>query len=86
MRSAGDVTDDDNDRFTALMNQSAHRLYRVAYLLTGDRDQAEELTQSALVRTYTAWHRIRHGAGYLMIVIGTGRPCGTSRTARSPSG
>jgi RNA polymerase sigma-70 factor (sigma-E family) len=64
MRPHGDVTDDGSDRFTDFMTQCTHRLYRVAYLLTGDRGQAEELTQSALVRTYTAWHRIRRGDGY----------------------
>lgn len=64
MRPDGDVTDDGSDGFTAFMSQNAHRLYRMAYLLTGDRDQAEELTQSALVRTYTAWHRIRRDDGY----------------------
>jgi len=45
-------------RFVAFMTGSAHRLYRVAYLLTYDAGQAEELTQHALVRTYTAWPRI----------------------------
>lgn len=64
MRPQWDDIDDGGDRFTDFMSQSAHRLYRVAYLLTGDRDQAEELTQSALVPTYTAWHRIRHEDGY----------------------
>jgi len=64
MQPHGDVTDDGNDRFAEFMNQSAHRLYRVAFLLTGDRGQAEELTQSALVRTYTAWARVRRDDGY----------------------
>lgn len=67
MRPRTDETDgerDGSDRFTEFMNQSAHRLYRVAYLLTGNHDQAEELTQSALVRTYTAWQRIRHDDEY----------------------
>ena len=64
MRPDEDATDDVSERFTEFMSQSAHRLYRVAYLLTGDRGQAEELTQSTLVRTYTAWHRIRREDAY----------------------
>jgi RNA polymerase sigma-70 factor (sigma-E family) len=54
----------DDARFAAFMSDCAHRLYRVAYLLTYDAGQAEELTQHALVRTYTAWSRIAEGDGY----------------------
>ena len=34
-------------------------LYRTAYLLTGDRGEAEDLLQTALANTYVAWSRIR---------------------------
>jgi RNA polymerase sigma-70 factor (sigma-E family) len=34
-------------------------LLRTAYLLTGDRGQAEDLLQTALVKTYVSWDRIR---------------------------
>ena len=34
-------------------------LLRSAVLLTGDRGHAEDLLQTALVRTYGAWGRIR---------------------------
>ncbi|MGI5177036.1 SigE family RNA polymerase sigma factor [Dactylosporangium sp. CA-152071] len=50
--------ENDDDRFVSFMHASAARLYRVAYLLAGDAAQAEELTQQALVRTYTAWSRV----------------------------
>jgi RNA polymerase sigma-70 factor (sigma-E family) len=33
-------------------------LLRTAYLLTGDHGRAEELLQTALVRTHRHWHRI----------------------------
>ena len=33
-------------------------LLRMAYLLTGDRTDAEDLLQAALAKTYTAWGRI----------------------------
>lgn len=34
-------------------------LRRLAYLLTGDWHEAEDLAQEAMVRTYRAWSRIR---------------------------
>ena len=34
-------------------------LLRTAYLLTGDRGQAEDLVQAALTKAYLSWHRIR---------------------------
>lgn len=40
------------------MIDSRHRLVRTAYVLTGDYARAEDLVQTALVRTYRAWHRI----------------------------
>lgn len=35
-------------------------LLRTAYLLTGDRSDAEDLLQTALAKTYLAWGRIRN--------------------------
>ena len=35
------------------------RLVRTAYLLTGDRDLAQDLVQTALARTWPHWHRVR---------------------------
>ncbi|MEY9888108.1 RNA polymerase sigma-70 factor (sigma-E family) [Catenulispora sp. MAP12-49] len=36
-----------------------HRLLRTAYLLCGDWHLAEDLTQNALAKVYTAWNRIQ---------------------------
>jgi RNA polymerase sigma-70 factor (sigma-E family) len=33
-------------------------MFRVAFLLTGERGQAEDLLQNALERTYQHWHRV----------------------------
>ncbi|WP_432825132.1 SigE family RNA polymerase sigma factor [Dactylosporangium sp. CA-092794] len=55
---------DHDAQFAAFMAAGAQRLYRVAYLLSQDPDQAEELTQHALVRTYTAWERLDGGDAY----------------------
>lgn len=35
------------------------RLYRTAVLIVGDRQLGEDLVQSALVKTYVAWPRLR---------------------------
>ena len=50
--------------FVAFMRDCGQRLFRVAYLLTGDRSRAEDLTQEALARTYLAWPRVRHDDAY----------------------
>ncbi len=38
----------------------AARLKRLAVLMTGDPDRAEDLTHDALLRTYKAWNRIKN--------------------------
>jgi RNA polymerase sigma-70 factor (sigma-E family) len=35
------------------------RLRRIGFLLTGDHHVAEDLAQTALVRTYSSWRRVR---------------------------
>jgi RNA polymerase sigma-70 factor (sigma-E family) len=39
-------------------------LRHAAYLLTGDRHAAEDAAQTALVRTYAAWARVRRDDAY----------------------
>jgi RNA polymerase sigma-70 factor (sigma-E family) len=53
-----------DDEFVEFAKAAAVRLQRAAYLLTGDRHQAEEAAQAALVRVYAAWGRIRHKDPY----------------------
>ncbi|WP_326835559.1 SigE family RNA polymerase sigma factor [Amycolatopsis rhabdoformis] len=45
--------------FADFVRAASPRLLHAAYLLTGDRHQAEDDVQTALVRTYTVWPRIR---------------------------
>ncbi|WP_082495249.1 sigma factor [Cellulomonas sp. Leaf334] len=45
--------------FTAFVRAATPALTRTAWLLCGDVHQADELVQSALVRTYLAWPRAR---------------------------
>ncbi|MCA2215932.1 SigE family RNA polymerase sigma factor [Jidongwangia harbinensis] len=53
-----------DDEFVAFAQASSGRLQHAAYLLTGDRHDAEDAAQSALVRTYAAWSRVRRRDAY----------------------
>jgi DNA-directed RNA polymerase specialized sigma24 family protein len=52
--TGGAVSVDDHE-FGAFFVSHYGRLYALGVLLTGDRGQAEELAQDALVRTYRRW-------------------------------
>jgi RNA polymerase sigma-70 factor (sigma-E family) len=54
-------TDEDFAEFAAA---SYGGLRHAAYLLTGDRHTAEDVAQTALVRTYAAWSRVRRDDAY----------------------
>ncbi|HEX4222758.1 MAG TPA: SigE family RNA polymerase sigma factor [Pseudonocardiaceae bacterium] len=45
--------------FVEFVRASSARLHHAAYLLSGDRHQAEDDVQTALVRLYAAWPRLR---------------------------
>jgi RNA polymerase sigma-70 factor (sigma-E family) len=53
-----------DDEFVEFAKANSARLQQAAYLLTGDRHQAEDAAQSALVRTYAAWSRLRNDDAY----------------------
>ena len=58
--------------FTEFAHASWASLYRTAYLLLGDRAEAEDLVQTALAKTYAAWPKVRdvHAApGYARTVL-----------------
>ncbi|HWD05270.1 MAG TPA: SigE family RNA polymerase sigma factor [Amycolatopsis sp.] len=48
-----------DSEFADFVRAASPRLLHAAYLLSGDRHQAEDDVQTALVRAYTAWPRIR---------------------------
>jgi RNA polymerase sigma-70 factor (sigma-E family) len=52
------------DDFADFVNADATRLLRVAYLLTGDREAAEDLLQDTLERVYVAWPRVDNPFAY----------------------
>lgn len=47
-----------SEGFRAFYQEELPRLRRLAYRLTGDWSQADELAQDAMVRAYRAWDRI----------------------------
>ena len=53
---------DGEDALREFIRTRSAALLRSAYLLVGDRALAEDLVQTALVKTYLAWSRIRDHA------------------------
>jgi len=49
----------DLEDFTEFAAVRGAQLFRMAYLLAGDRHAAEDLTQSTLGKLYAAWNRVR---------------------------
>lgn len=47
--------------FTEFVEANAHRIRALALWLSGDRERAADLAQSALERTYARWGRIHSG-------------------------
>lgn len=47
--------------FTAFVEARSHVLFRTAMALTGHRQQAEDLLQTALAKAFRRWRNIRHG-------------------------
>jgi RNA polymerase sigma-70 factor (sigma-E family) len=48
-----------DSEFVEFVRASSARLHHAAYMLSGDRHQAEDDVQTTLVRVYTAWPRVR---------------------------
>ena len=53
-----------DEDFAEFARASYGGLRHAAYLLTGDRHSAEDAAQTALVRTYAAWSRVRRDDAY----------------------
>ncbi|WP_328343734.1 SigE family RNA polymerase sigma factor [Micromonospora sp. NBC_00421] len=50
--------------FVEFARSASGRLTHAAFLMTGDHHQAEDAAQTALVRTYASWSRIRDEDAY----------------------
>jgi RNA polymerase sigma-70 factor (sigma-E family) len=57
------VASDDWATFAEYVSARSASLQRAAYLMVGDGGLAQDLVQEALIRTYTAWPRLRDPAG-----------------------
>jgi RNA polymerase sigma-70 factor (sigma-E family) len=53
------AADDRDTRIKTLFEEHYAGLCRLAYLITGDTAQAEELVMEAFMRTFAGWRRIR---------------------------
>jgi len=53
------VRDEDEADYTRFVEAAWPRLFRSAYALTGDYQHAEDALQSALVKTHSAWGKVR---------------------------
>jgi RNA polymerase sigma-70 factor (ECF subfamily) len=52
---------DEVDLFAKLVDANRDKLYRVAYRMTGDADDAQDLLQDALIEAYRSFRRFRQG-------------------------
>ncbi|MET7994353.1 sigma factor-like helix-turn-helix DNA-binding protein [Amycolatopsis sp. NPDC005232] len=69
-----------DEAFVDFFQATSTRLMYAAYLLTGDRHQAECAARMALIRTYAAWPRVRHENAYayvcaMLVKQVTVKPC-----------
>ncbi|MGW6278464.1 SigE family RNA polymerase sigma factor [Kribbella sp. NPDC055071] len=55
----------DETEFTEFVVVAARRMRRTAYLMCGDRHQAEDAVQDALVRIYRRWSHLRRSEGLM---------------------
>lgn len=58
-----------HDDLLVLYGQRYEPMVRVAYLLTGNRDAAEELVQDAFVSLYRNWGHVTVPGGYLRAAV-----------------
>jgi RNA polymerase sigma-70 factor (sigma-E family) len=61
-----------DEGFTEFVQATWPRLYRTAYLLLGDHQLAEDLTQTALAKTYGSWRKVKDpaaAASYARVVL-----------------
>ena len=71
-RSTAAAHADTGSAFEEFFLEQHERLFQALFLLTGDRAEADDLAQEALLRAYERWDRVRHGfAGRIRLPNGT---------------
>lgn len=61
-----------DEEFTEFVHAAWPGLYRTAYLMLGDHQLAEDLTQTALTKTYGSWRKVKDPAAapaYARVVL-----------------
>ncbi|MFD1825734.1 MULTISPECIES: SigE family RNA polymerase sigma factor [Mumia] len=53
------MTPQERDAFEAFVTARWTPMFRLAHALTGNRDDAEDVVQSAFAKAFTAWQRVR---------------------------
>jgi RNA polymerase sigma factor (sigma-70 family) len=69
--------DDQFDELTALA-------YRIAYRILGDRGEAEEVAQEAMIRAYTRWRTVQGYPRPWVSRVATNQSIGVLRKRRTP--
>ena len=62
----------DDEQYAAMVHATWPALYRTAFLLLGQRADAEDLVQTSLAKTYASWSRVRDldaAPGYARTVL-----------------
>ncbi|MEU6203414.1 SigE family RNA polymerase sigma factor [Micromonospora musae] len=67
----GPTANDGRDGYIAFVESHQHRLLRAAYLVCGNRHQAEDLLQDALLKLALRWPSVRDGdpAAYVRSIL-----------------
>ncbi|MGK5737666.1 SigE family RNA polymerase sigma factor [Micromonospora sp. URMC 103] len=67
----GPAAGDGRDGYVAFVESHQHRLLRAAYLVCGNRHQAEDLLQDALLKLALRWSAVREGdpAAYVRSIL-----------------
>ncbi|WP_247662740.1 SigE family RNA polymerase sigma factor [Micromonospora sp. U21] len=67
----GPAASDGRDGYLAFVESHQHRLLRAAYLICGNRHQAEDLLQDALLKLALRWTTVRDGdpAAYVRAIL-----------------
>lgn len=65
------AADDGRDAYLSFVECHQNRLLRAAYLICGNRHQAEDLLQDALLKLALRWPSVRHGdpAAYVRTIL-----------------
>jgi RNA polymerase sigma-70 factor (ECF subfamily) len=51
------LREDDRQGFREIVEEHSSHMYRLAYRMTGNRDDADDIVQETFLRAYRSWHR-----------------------------